>query len=268
VLSDLALEDRNMTTLEVMLLLGVLALICEYVDATLGMGFGTILSPALIILGYLPIVFVPVLLFSQFLGGILSSVFHQNLENMDLSTEPRERQALVVFLITGMLGVVFSTLSMIVLPSIFVEIYIAAAVTAMGVLMLVTDGTKFAYSPSKLAAMGLIAAFNKGISGGGYGPITVGAQMLSDIPPRAAVAITALVEGLICIVGFTINIICVGFPDIPMLVSISLGAIIAAPLSAMTVAKLQQYQVKKVVAASTFTIGIVTLGWVLMTGVF
>ncbi|MGV9170073.1 MAG: sulfite exporter TauE/SafE family protein [Promethearchaeia archaeon] len=255
-----------MTTLEVMLLLAVLALICEYVDATLGMGFGTILSPALIILGYLPIVFVPVVLFSQFLGGIVSSILHHNLENMQLSGEPRERQALVVFLITGMLGVIFSTIFMIVLPSIYVEIYIAAAVTAMGLVMLWTNDRRFTYSPVKLAAMGLIAAFNKGISGGGYGPITVGGQMLSDIPPRAAVAITALVESLICIVGFVIHLIWMGLPDIVMLASLSVGAVIAAPLSAMTIAKLHQHQVKEVVAVSTLTIGLVTLLWVLITG--
>lgn len=257
-----------MTTLEIMLLLGVLALICEYVDATLGMGFGTILSPALIILGYLPIVFVPVLLFSQFLGGVVSSISHHNLENMHLSTEPREWQALVVFVITGMLGVILSTFSIIVLPSIYVEIYIAAAVTIMGLVMLFTNGRKFSYSPFKLAGMGLVAAFNKGISGGGYGPLTVGAQMLSDIPPRAAVAITALVEGLICIVGFIIHLVCVGLPSIAMLASISAGAIVAAPLSAVTIAKLEQYQVKKVVAVSTFIIGLITLTWVIFTGYF
>jgi uncharacterized membrane protein YfcA len=53
--------------------------------------------------------------------------------------------------------------------------------------------------------------------------------------------------------------------DIVLLIGITAGAIVAAPLSALTTAKLQQEQLKRVIAVSIVLIGIVALISVLFT---
>ena len=40
------------------------AFICEYMDSTLGMGYGTTLTPILLMMGYNPLQIVPVVLIS------------------------------------------------------------------------------------------------------------------------------------------------------------------------------------------------------------
>jgi hypothetical protein len=253
---------------EIALILVLVAFICEYVDATFGMGFGTILSPVLLIMGFAPIEFLPVVLFSQFSAGLLCSAFHHRLENVSLSTNEQERSSLFILGSTGLVGVVISTFIVISLPAIFVKIYIGIVVSAMGVLMILNGNRHIPFSERRLAVIGSIAAFNKGISGGGYGPMTVSGQILSDIQPRAAVAITVLVEGIICVMGFLLHFFINGIGNLLLLLTVSLGAALAAPLSAFTTSKLEQNHVRTLVSVSTLTVGILTLSWLfLITGI-
>ncbi len=250
---------------ETAIFLIVLAFICEYIDATLGMGFGTILSPVLLILGFAPIEFLPVLLFSQFAAGLLCSLFHHKFENFNLIESDSERDSFTILVTTGLVGVIISTLLVIALPELFVKIYIALIVSVMGVWILVGGGGRRVHSRRQLVLVGSVAAFNKGISGGGYGPVTVSGQILSDIAPRAAVAITVFVEGLICIVGFLLHFFINGITNLHLFATITIGAILAAPLSALTTARLEQHQVRTLVGISTLAVGILTLLWVLFS---
>jgi len=56
-----------------MVLVLVAAFLCEMIDSSLGMLYGTILSPVLIIAGFDPLMVVPSILFSQAIGGIIAS---------------------------------------------------------------------------------------------------------------------------------------------------------------------------------------------------
>jgi len=56
-------------SIEIITLFIISALICEFIDSYLGMMYGTILSPVLIIAGFNPLVVVPCILFSQGVGG-------------------------------------------------------------------------------------------------------------------------------------------------------------------------------------------------------
>ncbi|MBD3157847.1 MAG: TSUP family transporter [Candidatus Lokiarchaeota archaeon] len=254
--------------IESVLVLAVVAFICEYVDATVGMGFGTILTPALIILGYEPITLVPVVLFAQFFAGFVCSAFHHRFRNMNILDDKEERYSLYIFGMTGVVGILLSTFSVITFPAFFVKMYITLAVMAMGIIMMFTRNREISYSKEKLALMGTVAAFNKGISGGGYGAIAVGGQIVSDIKPRAAVAITTLVEGMLCAIGFLIHFLVRGFPSLLFIIPITVGGVLAAPFSALTVAKLDDQHVKGIIAICTFIVGLVTLLWVLTGGFF
>ena len=249
--------------IELFVLLLIIAFICEYAAAALGMGYGTTLAPILIIMGYSPIILVPVILFSQFIAATVAAFFHHRFQNMDIMNQETEKTAFIIFAVMGVFGVIVATFANINLPDTIVASYIAIIVILMGVIMILNGNREIQYSKSRLAIIGVVAAFNKGISGGGYGPVTNSGQILSGIPPRAALAITALVEGVVCALGIVLYFLLLGPPQILETAAITIGALIAAPLSALTTAKLEQPIIKKIVAISTLGIGLFTLLWVL-----
>lgn len=57
---------------------------CEYIDSTLGMGFGTTLTPVLLVFGFAPLQIVPVVLLSELITGILAAIFHHRAGNVNL----------------------------------------------------------------------------------------------------------------------------------------------------------------------------------------
>ena len=59
-------------SIQILWTLALLALGCEYVDSTLGMGYGTTLTPVLLLIGYEPAQIVPSVLLSEFLTGVLA----------------------------------------------------------------------------------------------------------------------------------------------------------------------------------------------------
>jgi uncharacterized membrane protein YfcA len=243
---------------ELLILLILLAFLTEYSTATLGMGYGTLLAPLLLMLGYTPFVLVPVVLLSQFLAGSVSGAFHHLLRNINLAEEPSERTSIVVFSVTGVIGVVFAAFTSSALPEWFVKLYIALVVALMGVVILVDRREESEFSIRRLGLLGLFGAFNKGISGGGYGPIVTVGQILSGIPPKAAVAITALVEAFMCAVGFVLYYLLSGSLDITLSLGIVLGAVGAAPLSAITTSRVASPALRKAIASSTILLGVIT----------
>jgi len=76
-------------SIQILWTLALLALVCEYVDSTLGMGYGTTLTPILLLLGYEPAQIVPSVLLSEFLTGILAGVLHHELGNVNLKPGSR-----------------------------------------------------------------------------------------------------------------------------------------------------------------------------------
>jgi hypothetical protein len=59
------------------------AFIYEYVDSTLGMGYGTTLTPVLLLVGFSPMQVVPAILLSELISGILAGIFHHFEGNVD-----------------------------------------------------------------------------------------------------------------------------------------------------------------------------------------
>lgn len=250
---------------EMLVFLIVLSFVAEYIDASLGMGYGTILAPILMMLGFIPSMIVPFMLLSQFLAGTLSGASHHLLENMDLAGNPHQRTSFRVFAVTGIVGVAVAAISSTALPTFFVEVYIALVVILMGVVILIDGSADRALSFRKIAIIGLFGAFNKGISGGGYGPIVTGGQMISGIEPRAAVAITSIVEAVMCAFGFVFYFLIAPPTDLVPLLGIIIGALLAAPLSAFTVSKVSQTRIKRAIAVATIVLGVATGIWILTT---
>jgi len=104
-----------------------------------------------------------------------------------------------------------------------------------------------------------LSSFNKGISGGGYGPLVTGGQIVSGREARRSIGSTAVAEVFVCIVGFLAY--CVAAEAIlwKLAVAASAGAAIAAPLAALTVRKVNSRNMKLVIGVAAMTLGAFTL---------
>lgn len=187
-------------TINFFLFLILLALICEFIDSSLGMGYGTILSPVLIIFGFSPLISVPAILLSQATGGFAASVFHHRFKNASFKRDSRDLKIVFVIIGFGVVATIIGAVAAVNIPQTVLRTYIGLLVTAMGALILINF--KFLFSWNRIIIVALISAFNKGISGGGFGPVVTGGQVLAGERHKSAIGITTLAEAPICIISF------------------------------------------------------------------
>jgi hypothetical protein len=238
----------------------LLALGCEYIDSTLGMGYGTTLTPILLLMGYEPTQIVPSVLLSEFLTGILAGVSHHGCGNVDLRPGSRPLKVVLVLAACSVIGVVAATLIAVSVPAWMVKTYIGLLVLAMGLGILLTMGRTFAFSWKKVIGLGLLAAFNKGVSGGGYGPVVTGGQIMAGVDGKGAIGITSLAEGLVCIVGVLTYVLTGrGAIDWGLAPSLILGAVLSVPLAAITVKKIPVQKLRWAIGINVAALGVFAL---------
>lgn len=227
-----------------MFLILVAAFICELIDSSLGMLYGTILSPLLISLGFDPLLVVPSILFSQAIGGFIASIGHHRLRNVDFSIKEdvmkrlselgyietfkksTTRDLKVVFVVTsfGIFATIFAAFIALSIPKALLKTYIGVLVLAMGIIILLRS--RFNFSWKKIFGIGILSAFNKGISGGGFGPVVTGGQLISGREGKESVGATTLSEAPICIAGFLTYLIKNGLSTWNLVLVLTTGAII------------------------------------------
>jgi uncharacterized membrane protein YfcA len=261
-----------------------LAFMCEYMDSTLGMGYGTTLTPIFLLLGFGPMQIVPVILLSELATGLLAGFFHHREGNVDFKPRTTNislivqklkslgcvesfKQGIPLHLKVALLlaacsigGTIVAVFVAVNIPRFWLKIYIGCLVTAMGVIILVCLGKEFKFSWKKIAFLGIIASFNKGMSGGGYGPVVTGGQILSGVEGKSAVGITSLAEGLTCLVGIITYVLIKSEPlDLRLAPWIIIGAVLSVPLCAKSVKLISTHKLKLMIAVLTITLGMFTL---------
>lgn len=217
-----------------------IALAAEYVDSTLGMGYGTSLTPILLLLGYSPLEVVPTVLLSELVTGLLAAGLHHRAGNVNFRRGSQDLKSGLVLSALSVVGAVIAVVLAVSLPANVVKLYIAAVVLVMGFLILLRRRGGLPFSWGRLIGIGAIAAFNKGISGGGYGPLVTAGQIVSGVGPKSAVGITSLAEGLTCLVGVVSYVILRPDTSWRLALPLVLGAILSVPLAALTVRRLPE----------------------------
>ncbi|MFH0739390.1 MAG: sulfite exporter TauE/SafE family protein [Candidatus Omnitrophota bacterium] len=241
------------------MLIGLLAFISEYLDSGLGMGYGTALSPILILLGYNPLRVVPAILISQFLTDIAACIFHHNCRNVNLKIDSSDFKVALILGLISSIGAIISVALAIKIPKHVLSVYIGLLVFVMGVLILITIKKPMHFSWRRLMGISFLAAFNKGISGGGYGPLVMGGQMLSGVCSKNAVGITAFAEAITCLVGFVCYILFGKAIDWKLTGLLIVSAIPAVPFAALTVKNINSTKLKKYVGILITLLGLFTL---------
>jgi hypothetical protein len=142
-------------------------------------------------------------------------------------------------------------------------LFITAIVLAMGVIILVTRERQVKYRSGSILAVGAVAAFNKGLSGGGYGPLVTAGQVVSGLPAKHAVAITSVAESLTCAVGVAAYLVAGKAIDWSLAVPLVVGAALSVPMATATILRMPEKSVRGLVGLTTVLLGAVAL-WKLL----
>lgn len=232
-----------------------IAFICEYIDSTLGMGYGTTLGPILLLMGFEPLQIVPAILLSEFVTGLTAASFHHTVKNVNFKLKSTDTNVAAVLTICSVIGVVASVLLAVKLPVKVVKFYISFIVLAMGIFIIAARNRQTRFTWRKIIAVGSLAAFNKGISGGGYGPLAMGGQILSGIGVKNAVGITLLSEGITCFVGTILYFLLKSNVDWTLAPWLMAGAVLSIPLSVHTLKLVTERKIKLAVGIAIIILG-------------
>lgn len=239
------------------------ALFCEYIDSSLGMGYGTTLTPALLMAGFAPLQIVPCVLLSEFVSGLAAVLMHHRDGNVDMLRDTQARTAALTLSVLSAAGAIAAVMLSLQVPEMWRKGIIGAIILLAGLTTLLTAGRRLRYRTSQLIGLGALAAFNKGLSGGGYGPLVTAGQVVSGLSPKKAVAITSFAESLTCLVGLAAYMLLKGDLDWILALPLTLGALLSVPMATLTVRRLSESVIRTSVGAVTCVLGLLTLAHLL-----
>ena len=250
---------------QISLHISLFAFICEYVDSSLGMGYGTTLTPLLLIMGYRPLQIVPAVLLSELVTGLTAAFLHHRFKNSNFNLNTADTRIALTMAGCSVFGTLAAIIIALNVPALYVRLYISLLVLAMGVTILTSLGRRFLFSWKKIVSFGFLASFNKGISGGGYGPIVTSGQIFSGVKLKNAIGITALSEGLTCLVGVITYLMFTNHTiEWDLAPSLILGALFSVPLAAYTVKKADGKHLQVIVGCATVALGLALLGRIML----
>lgn len=229
------------------------------VDISLGMGYGFTVTPILLLFGFGPLDAVPSVLFSSFIGGLLSSFFHQRFKNVDFNLGGDSFKVSAMIGALGMLGGLLGARIALGISTFILKLYIGLLVTASGVFVLFSRRIQISFSWTKIVVISLLGAFNKGLSGSGFGPIVTTGGLLSGIDEKAAVSIQSFSEFPVSLIGFLTFVFSMTQLNLYLMLALTLGVVLASPLAALIVQKLDREKLRLLIGLAAVAVGGSTL---------
>jgi uncharacterized membrane protein YfcA len=234
-------------------------MLCEYMDSSLGMGYGTTLTPLLLLFGFEPLEIVPAVLLSELITGVAAGLMHQRDGNVDFLRDAAARRTALLLTALSAVGALAAVALAVQISKFWLGLFITAIVMAMGIVVLATRRRQLRYRAGAIVTVGAVAAFNKGLSGGGYGPLVTAGQVVSGLPAKRAVAVTSVAESVTCLVGL------IGYAAVGkamawnLAVPLALGALLSVPMATVTVRHVPEHVVRGLVGAVTLALGLLAL---------
>jgi uncharacterized protein len=252
-------ESTPTVTPVLMLVLFLSALACEYVDSSMGMGYGTTLTPLLLLAGFAPLQIVPAVLISELMTGLAAALLHQRDGNVDFLRDAKARRTAWLLALLSGVGALLAVWVAVSISRFWLGLLISGIVLAMGVIVLATRNRQIPFHAGGIVAVGAVAAFNKGLSGGGYGPLVTAGQVVSGLPAKSAVAVTSLAESLTCLIGVLGYLAAGKSIAWGLAVPLTLGALLSVPMATLTVRRLPESTMRSLVGIVTLALGCVAL---------
>lgn len=240
-----------------MIAIVAMAFIMETIDSSIGMMYGTILSPVLVLAGYQPLVVVPAILISQAIGGIVSTYGHHQWENASFTLNSHDTKVMLSMFAPGVLFTILGVYLALTIDAFWVLFYIAAIVIAMGVLCFTPIGNKFKWWVQ--GGLGIFGSVNKAFMGGGFGPLNTTGGVLNGLKTQVSIATTNFAEVGICLAGFALYLM-FGKPlDWGFTGLLCVGAFLGGCAGPYIASKLDHLKMRRIVGIAAIISGVFML---------
>ncbi len=250
--------NRDVTLVDALLLFG-LCFVCELIDSGLGMGYGTILTPSLLLLGYDAQDIVPTILLSELLSGFTASFFHNEIKNVDLSFRGKDLKSAAILAGGSIAGVTAGVFLAVNISKQLLNVGVGCIILLSGLFVLLLARTVVEYRTWKMVLLSIVASFNKAVSGGGYGPLVTSGQVLSGVQGKSSVGITSFAEAFTCLFAVSLFLAKGGGVSFVIFIPMCAGALISVPFSVFAINKTKESYLKVIIGVVTMLMGGLTL---------
>lgn len=237
-------------------LIVAVAFIAKVIHATIGMGFGIMMTFVFLFLGYDPTEVVTSILVAQTTGQILAAFFHQRFKNVNFSKGSRELKITLVIIVLSLIGAVIGPLIQVNVPKFYMRLFTSSVIVALGVFMLIKLKSSSSFSWSKLGVMGFSAGFLKGLTGCGYGPVLTAGQIIIGVEGKSAIGITMLSGPLMFLTSIITYMLANASINWYLSLYITIAVALATPLAAFFLKRIRSDQLKFMLSISTIIMGI------------
>lgn len=222
-----------------LIVLGVVGLIAQLVDGSLGMGFGVTSSTLLIAAGIAPAAASASIHLAEVGTTLISGISHHKLGNVDWRT-------VGILALPGGVGAFFGAHFLVSLPADVAKPWVAGLLFCLGVYViwrfLVLGGRRPQFkgkvSAGFLVPIGLLGGSLDAIGGGGWGPVGTTSLLSSGrLSPRRVVGSVSASEFVVAVGGSLGFLLALGSAGINygFVAALLAGGIFAAPLAAWLV---------------------------------
>ncbi|MDF2968579.1 MAG: sulfite exporter TauE/SafE family protein [Nocardioidaceae bacterium] len=226
-----------------LVILGVVGLIAQLVDGSLGMGFGVTSSTLLIAAGIAPAMASASIHFAEVGTTLISGVSHHQMGNVDWRT-------VGILAVPGGVGAFFGAHFLVSLPAEVAKPWVGGLLFCLGLYViwrfLVLGGRRPSFTGKLSAAflmpVGLVGGTLDAIGGGGWGPVGTTSLLSSGrLSPRKVIGSVSASEFVVAVggsLGFLMALGSAGI-NIGFVAALLAGGMVAAPLAAWLVKHLR-----------------------------
>lgn len=232
-------------------LVALIGFIAQYLDVSIGLGYGTLASPLLLLLGVPPTYAIPSILFTKTILGIFSGGVHLVAGNI-------QRKIVLPLIVVGGIGTVLGVFITVLLGVREVRAIIGVIFMVTGFLSLlnVARGVKMGeYSQNRIRITGFFAGLTNTVSGGGYGAISTTGLISGGVDASIAVGSTVLSEAAVALCGVLLYSYLLKEINWGLTLALLIGGIISTPIGALATKRTPSRRLGAIIGVIVIALG-------------
>lgn len=226
----------------------------QIIDGALGMAYGVSSTTFLLTLGVSPAAASASVHTAEIFASGVSGISHLRFGNVD-------REIFRRLLIPGIIGGVAGAYILTTLPGEKIKPFVALYLLAMGAIIIrkALGKVEERKARARLAPLALAGGFFDAIGGGGWGPIVTSTLVARGEKPRFAIGSVNLAEFFVTVAEAATFFLTLGLVHWKVIVGLTLGGVLAAPLAAYVCRRLPARALMIMVGALIVILSIRTL---------
>ena len=230
-----------MDTFSVLLLVGLIGMAAQFVDGSLGMGYGVTSATLLATVGYSPAVASATIHVAKIGTGVASGAAHWRYGNVHW-------RAVAMLAVPGAIGAFAGAFAISYIAAELTRPWVSLVLATLGVLVIARTVLRRSpairvYTPRlrSLGPLGLVGGFVDSVGGGGWGPVTTSSLMAANrMAPNQVIGTVSTAEIVVALSASIGFLLALGSQGIAWgaMAALLLGGLVAAPFAAWAVSRL------------------------------